>query len=314
MQARSGNSKTVIDFETSFGVVPTTKKGKFVPFNSNGLEWKQNQIDPATITGTRNQVKPAKGNIDVSGTITIPIDLNAMGYWLKGAFNTPTTTGSAAPFTHKYIVQSTQPSMVIEKQFPDIGQYLLYSGMKVNSFKMAFGGDGELTADLDFYGKNETVGTTAYDSAATTVVMDRLNNFQASIEENGVVVGNVASGDFTISFGLDNSQYVIGSNGTKGDIPEGIVKVEGSLKVLFENADYINKAKNDTKSSLKLKLTKDATHSLEFLFPEITYEATSPSVSGSAGVVLDLKFQGFHETDSNNSAVVVTLINEVEAY
>ena len=313
-QAKSINTKTVIDFESAYGVIPAVKAGKNVPYNSNSLQFKQNLIVPATITGSRNAVQPARGNIDVTGTITVPVDLVALGYWLKGAFNSPTTTEDAGVHTHVFKVQNTQPSMIIEKEFSDIGKNLLYTGCKVNSMKMSFGGDGELTADFDFIGKNEIISTTVYDTSATTVQIDRLNNFQAVIEENGVAVGNISSGDFSISFGLDNSGYVIGGGGTRGQIAEGQVTVEGNLKVLFLDTDYITKAKNDTKSSLKLKFVKDATHYLEFAFPEISFEVTSPAVSGSAGIMLEAKFQAFHATDIQNSAVVVKLVNEVESY
>jgi len=315
-QATGSNSVTVIDFETNYSINPTTKHGKIMPFNKNSMQSKQSMIDPQTITGTRNQVEPAKGNIDVSGSMTIPVDLDCFGYWLKGCFGSPTSTVDAVDatlFTHNYKILDNQPSMVIEKQYKDINQNFVYNGCKINNLKMSFGGDGELTADFDFVGAKETISTTKYDASQETIVLNRLSNFQASIEENGTELAIVTSGDLSINFGLDTSQYLIGGMGYRGDVLEGAVKAEGSLKVLFQDTAFLDKAKGSTKSTLKIKFKKD-TQSLEFVLPEIIYDATSPSVDGRAGITLDVKFQAFLGTDSNKSSVMVNLVNHIEKY
>lgn len=312
-QARGYLGRLVLDFETTFGSNPVTAAGKKLPFNSLEVSGSQNLIDPATITGTRNPVAPGKGNLSVDGGITIPMDLNAIGYWLKAMFGAPTTTG-AGPYTHVFKVGSSQPSVVLEKGFTDIGQYMLYNGCKISTFKTSFGGDGELTAQMDIMGAKETIGATEYDATPDAVELNRLNNFQASLKEGGVAFATATSGDFNLDFGLDGDQYTIGANGARGDIPEGILNITGSLKTLFADATLLNKGVNGTKSSLEVAFTLSADASLTFLFPEIVYERKTPPISGPAGVSTELGWRAFFGNDVNASAVVVTLKNSIASY
>ena len=303
----------MLDFETAFGTNPTTAAGKIMPFNSLELVGSQNLIDPATITGTRNPVEPGKGNLSVSGSLTVPMGLKDIGWWLKGMFGAPTTTGTTN-YTHKYKVQNTQPSLVVQKGFTDLGKYMLYNGVKIGTFKLGFGGDAELTASMDLVGATETIGTSTYDAAATSVQLQRLNNFQASIKEGGVSVANILSGEIDLDFGLDSTQYVIGKNGTLGDIPEGIIKVSGNIKALFTDTTLLEKGINNTESSLEVAFTIDANNSLTFSIPELIYERKTPPISGPSGVVVELNWKGYYTDGADASAMVVTLKNSVATY
>lgn len=313
-QARGYMGQLVADFESTFGTSPGTKKGKILTFNTMEVVGKQNLIDPGTITGTRNSVEPGKGNLSVDGSISVPLDLTAIGYWLKGVFGAPTTTGAGPDYTHVFKIGNTQPSMVLEKGFTDIAQYMRYNGCKISTFKLPFGGDGEAVVSMDIMGATEAIGSTVYDAAATAVTMTRLNNFQASIKEGGTTLAIVQSGDFTLNMGLDGNQYVLGTNGTRGDIPEGIINVTGTLKTLFTDATLLNKGINNTITSLELTYTIAANQSLTFTFPEVLFERTSPPISGPVGVVCDMSWRAFYKTDSNKSAVMVTLKNQTATY
>ena len=312
-QARGYMGQLMLDFETAFGVNPTTAAGKIMPFNSLELVGSQNLIDPATITGTRNPVEPGKGNLSVSGSMTIPMGLKDIGWWLKGMFGAPTTTGTTN-YTHKYKVGNTQPSLVVQKGFTDLGKYMVYNGVKIGTFKLGFGGDAELTASMDLVGATETINSTTYDAAATSVQLQRLNNFQASIKEGGVSVANILSGEIDLDFGLDSTQYVIGKNGTLGDIPEGIIKVSGNIKALFTDTTLLEKGINNTESSLEVAFTIDANNSLTLSIPELIYERKTPPISGPSGVVVELNWKGYYTDGADASAMVVTLKNSVATY
>ena len=312
-QARGYMGQLMLDFETAFGVNPTTAAGKIMPFNSLELVGSQNLIDPATITGTRNPVEPGKGNLSVSGSMTIPMGLKDIGWWLKGMYGAPTTTGTTN-YTHKYKVGNTQPSLVVQKGFTDLGKYMVYNGVKIGTFKLGFGGDAELTASMDLVGATETINSTTYDAAATSVQLQRLNNFQASIKEGGVSVANILSGEIDLDFGLDSTQYVIGKNGTLGDIPEGIIKVSGNIKALFTDTTLLEKGINNTESSLEVAFTIDANNSLTLSIPELIYERKTPPISGPSGVVVDLNWKGHYTDGADASAMVVTLKNSVATY
>lgn len=313
MQAKGFMGRLGLDFETTFGVSPTTKSCKILPFNKLEIAGKQSLITTSTITGNRNPVQPGLGRITADGSAEVPVDYTAFGWWLKAAFGSATDSGASAPYTHVFKPSNTQPSLVLEKAFTDIGQYFLYNGCKVSSLKLSFGGDGELVATIEFKGANEIRGTVAYSTTPTTIVMNRLNNFQAVLKEGGSTIGTVTSGDFTIDFGLDGDQYTVGNGNSRGDIPEGILKVSGTMKALFTDATLIDKGINSTESSLELTFTS-GTNSLAFKFPEIQYERTSPTITGPAGVSVDLAWSGFYQDGADAAAVVATLKNAVATY
>ena len=312
MQAKGYMGQLVYDIESSFGQAPTTAAGTALPFNKCELKASQTIITPATISGTRNPVEPGRGHIAVDGSVEIPMDTNAIGFWLKAMFGAPVTTGAAAPYTHVFKPSNNQPSLVLEKGFKDIGQYFKYSGCKINTFKMTAGDDGELTASMDILGANEVVGSTPYMATPDSVTLDRLNNFQGVLKENGVPTATIKTLELDLAFGLDSDQYVLGSIG-RGDIPEGLIEVSGTIKALFNDIATIQKGINATETKLELDFT-NGDKQLNFLMPEVQYERTSPTITGPAGVVAEFKFSGYYKNAAEASAIVVTLINSTETY
>lgn len=313
MQAKGYRVRTVFDYEDAFGVSPAVKKGLVLPFNSNEIAETQNTFESGTITDDRNSVKQGRGRKSAAGQIVVPMDLNAIGYWLTLLLGFPATTG-AGPYTHVFKVNNNAlPSAVIAKEFQDIGKVFVYNGCKAGSFKLPFGGDGELVATMDIAGQKRTVQDAAYDAAATSVVLDRINQFQASIKEGGATIGTVLSGDLNINNALDLNQYVVGPGNVRGDIPEGIAAAGGTLKTIFDGTALIEKGISVTESSLELKYTSGA-NSLTFLFPEIQYDVVDVPVTSAAGLSADLTWKAYKENDAAASIVVITLINSIASY
>lgn len=312
-QAKGYKAQFVMDFESVFGQTPGTVNAVKMPVNSAQIKSKQNLIDSTVINGRRDPAAPLKGNIDVTGTVVVPVDEVAIGYWLKAMFGTPSTTGSANPYTHVFKPVDVQPSLVLEQGFSDVGVYELFNGCKVNKFSLNLGGDAELTASIDIMGTRETTGTASFAATPTGITLAGFNNFQASIQEGGANIATVTNAGLNIEFGLAGDGYAIGGNGFRSAIPEGLIKITGNLKAFFEDQSLLNKALQGTESSLLLKLTSGQ-HSLEFFLPEIVYERNSPGIEGSKGIVIDLPYRAYYADNVQNAAVVATLINSQAAY
>lgn len=312
MQAKGYMTTLVFDKETSFGKEPIQKKGRILPFNKCELKASQTIITPTTITGTRNPVEPSRGRVSVDGSIEIPVDSEALGYWLTAMFGQPVSTGAATPYTHVFKPSERQPSLVLEKGFVDLKQYFKYSGCKVKSFKMTAGDDGELNATLDLLGANETIAVTSYDTAATAVTPHKFSNYQGVVKENNVETAYIKTVDLEIDFGLDGDQYVLGSIG-RGDIPEGLITVSGTIKAIFDNISVIQKGIEATETKLELVFTNGA-KKLSILLPEVQFERTSPTITGPAGATAEFKFNAYYKDSAEAAAVVVTLINDTDEY
>lgn len=312
-QARGRKAQLLLDFETTFGQDPASPVGIKMPFNTCGLRASQNLIEDNTIRNTRNPAMPNRGNIDVAGDIVIPVDQIAIGYWLKAIFGAPITSGASAPYTHEFKPGDIQPSLVLERGFTDIGVYEKFNGCKISRFSATFGGDGELAATLGIMGAKQIIGAAPYDATPTEIVLTKFYNFQAAIEEGGATIAIVTQASLDINLALDGDQYTIGSNGIRGDIPEGIIQISGTLTALFQDQNLLNKAVAGTESSLKITLTA-GTNSLEFFLPEIQYERTSPAVEGPAGIRIELPYRAYYQDAADGAAIVATLVNSQATY
>jgi len=307
-------SKVVIDFETTYNTDPVSKAGKVLNFIKASMSAKQNLTTPGSNTGTRNPVAPQRGFVDVGGDIVSAVDLIGSGYVLKALFGAPTTTGTT-DYTHVFKPGLTQPSMVIEQQFPDISVYNKYNGCKASKYSMSVGGDGEFTHSLSFMGAKETVGAAVYDATATTaLVLTPFSNPQITLEEGGSAFALGKSLDLSIDMGLDGDTYVIGGGGFRGALNEGIIAITGTLTALFTDNVLLNKAVNGTESSLKIVCTIAATKAMEILIPEIIYERNSPGIETPKGILISLPFRGYYQDNANATSIMATLKNQTASY
>lgn len=314
-QARGFRGQLLMDFESQFGVNPLTKNAVKMPFNSVNVGVNQNLTEDSTIRNRRDPAKPTRGYIDVSGQVVVPVDPVLFGYWLKALFGNPTTEEDNETYTHEFKPGDNQPSFLLDKGFTDIGQYELLNGCKVSQLSMSIGGDGELTANVDVMGAKSEFFNQPYSASYTEYPLNKFSQFQAYILESGADVGVITEADFNINASLDGNQYVIGSNGTRGDIPEGIMQISGNVTALFASRALLDKAISGVSTSLTIGFEDKLTgYSLEFLFPEIEFGATSPTIEGPQGILVTLPWRAFYRSNSYGTSVVVTLINDLESY
>lgn len=316
-QAKGSASRLVFDFEASY----KTAKAKAVrapivlPFNSCDVKGGRALNQSKTLRGDRNPVDPYQGNLEVGGSLTVPVDMNVMGYLLKAAIGLPTTTDNQdGTYTHVFKIDPTAdlPSFVLEKGFPDLATpyYQLYGGCKVNSLELKVGGDGELLATVNILGATNANGSVPYDdptvsdALAQAIFTERFQQFEAAMKEGGSASSVMTAFSLALSNNLDNSSFVIGGGGVRSELPEGIAGVSGTVTALFRDTTILEKAKSNTKSSLQVTWTRGDSV-LDLLFPEVKFKESDPGVSGPAGVTIELPFEGFKAT--GESAVVATL-------
>lgn len=312
-RARGYKSHLALAYETAYGQTPASPTGYNMPFNQAKLAIKQNLIDSATIRSRRDQVQPTAGNADVSGSIVVPIDQIGFGFWLRAMFGNPATSGSGDPYTHIFKVTESQPSLVLEQQYTDIPACEMFNGCKVNKFSFTYGGDNELTANLDIIGAKRTVSSEPFAATLNDIPILKFNNFQGTIEEGGSPLAIVTEASLNADFGLDGNTYTIGGGGYRTELPEGILQVSGNIKAFFEDTVLLNKAINNTESSLKFKFASGV-HSLEFFMEEVIFQQTSPGIESEKGIFINLPFKAFYNNGSGGSAIVATLVNNYASY
>lgn len=314
-QAKGSASQVIIQEETTYRTDPASPDAHLLHFSKCGLKMSRALERNDSIQPNRNPSMPARGNIEVGGTLNVNLQAY-IGQLLKGALGSVTTTG-AGPYTHVFKVGSSIPSFMIEKGFTDINQFFKYRGCKIGKMSFNVTSSGFQKIDFDVLGGEEVQGTTSFDATPTDLGEMPFDGFAvSSILEGGVAIANVVSIDgLTFENNLDGSMYLIGGQGKRAFIPEGSVFVSGTLKALFEDVTLYNKAVNYTESSLKIVYTlgtgdgSAGNESLEFLIPELLFAPDSPAIEGPAGVLVNMPFEGFYNNGSEASALQVTLKN-----
>ena len=313
--ARGYKTQCLMDWETSFGVAPTTKAGAILPINSFGLNISRNLNTAATLTGRRDPVEPFDGNVEVSGDLVVPVDTRAFGYWLKLLLGAPTTTGTAAPFTHVFKPSDNCPSAMVQCVYGTSPvTYGQFCGVKATSMNISTVGDEELTATISVAGKDVSYESTNYNASAKAVVLKRLNNFQASLKSNGSTLATVTQFDFTIDNGMDTSIRTIGGEGKLYDIVEGIMSITGTATMLFTNLTMLNAAEDSEELSFDLTWGIDTNNKLTFSFPEVRLQYQGPSVDGPTGIMTEYPFVAYYNDSSAATCCKATLINDVQKY
>ena len=94
-RAQGARSQLAAAFETVYGTAPSSGFTK-LPFASITLGSAQPLLASELLGYGRDPLAPIKDAVTTDGDIVVPIDAEAWGFWLKGAFGEPVTTGDDA--------------------------------------------------------------------------------------------------------------------------------------------------------------------------------------------------------------------------
>lgn len=322
MAQQSGSRVQIIyDTETTYGLAPTAPNAFVLPYVSESLRQSRNLVTSKTIRSNRNPYAPARGNVEVSGDLNFELSPQ-YGILLKHIFGSVTSSGAVAPYTHTFKIDSLPVGMTFEKQFTDlsVAKYFQYTGCKVNSFKLTARTEGMIDCSVNLMGKKEVVSGESFDSVATDLGHTPFDSMDASIAEGGSELAIVTEIDFTLENGLDGGNYVIDRTGQRRSLPAGTSRVSGNVRAVFEDVTLYNKAINNTETSLTVSFTKGVgtgesagNEKFTLQVPELIFSPNAPVVSGPAGVVVELPFEGYYSNDGNASAMLVTLLTPSSA-
>lgn len=316
-QVRGYRSQMVMGFEEDYAKIGATPKGFLVPFNTENVAVSRNKNTAATLRGTRNPAEPFDGNTDVSGDIVVPVDANSLGIWLRALFGAPvsdeTATGSGI-YTHIFESGEDLPSIWTQTSFAAATPfYKVGRGLKLSSFRLDAGGDGELVASLSLMGSNQEMQATPVVANPVDLGLVRLSNFLGDLTLDGVEFGDATAFSINLDNGLDGDTYTIGGGGFRGDLPEGLMGMSGSMTVLLKDKALYEKALSSTPMSMGLTFTRAANAALGFEIPHVQLQVSGPVVDGPAGLRMTWNWQAY-STTATESAITATLTNTLENY
>ncbi len=222
-----------------------------------------------------------------------------------------TVVWTCRAFVHTFTIPDEQPYLTIEEQMTDLETpaYIRYLGCKIGSLQIDVGGDGELVATMDVLGADYEIAASAFDATPAVIALSRLANFQGQVSIDSGETKIATNMSLNLNNDLDGDQFVIGGQGVRGEIPEGIVGISGQFTTLFRDVALMEKAIAGEPVSLGLAFVRNDVSALAFEMQEVEFGVNAPQIQGPRGVRLELQYQAYHNEGAAASAVIARLTN-----
>jgi hypothetical protein len=222
--------------------------------------------------------------------------------------------GSASgPYNHVFLSGALAlPSAAIEVGMPDVPSYGMNFGAMANTLSVQLQRSGLLNASIGIIAQGETRSGSSGASSPTEAVIERFTQFTGQIRRNGVPLGNVVSGRFNFSNGLDKVE-VIRPDGRIAGADPAMLAVNGEIAVRFADTALLDLAVAGTAIELVFewqiaagKLLRQTVHNVFLPKPKLP-------ITGPAGVQASFNWQA-SEHPNLQTTCTVTLVNDVASY
>jgi hypothetical protein len=309
-RASGARAKMLLIDEVTYGTPPGSGYVE-VPFITSNLSAEQPLQDSDVMGIGRDAGEPLKDALTADGDVRVPLDVRAIGHWLKGAFGAPVTSGSG-PYAHSFRSGGwTLPSLSIEVGMPEVPHFAMYSGVKVDeiSLDMARTGLASMTAKL--IAQSERLGTATEDASPTVPELLRFTNWQGSVRRNGTEIGNVISASFRYANQLDRIEGLTGDGLIEGLDPSRAM-AEGNLVMRFADTTLLQLAIDGTACELDFRFDLSP-HVLSFKAHAVYLPRPRIEIPGPKGVQVAFAWKAAKD-GSVGRMVTATLTNDVASY
>lgn len=313
-RAKGSEAQMALAFEATYGTKPAASKFWKIPFVSTTLGSEQPLLASNLLGYGRDPLAPVKDAITVDGDAVVPLDLRNLGLWLKLLFGAPTTTGSAAPYTHTFKSgASALPSATIEIGNPEVPSFRQNLGVMANQMQLNMQRTGlvDLTVGLVAQGEDTATATSA-GTTPSQMALQRFGSFNGSISQGGAQLANVVSGSLTYSNNLDRVE-TIRSDGKIEGLDPSVAALTGEIVVRFADTTLLDKAISGEAVSLEFAYMIDAQNKFSITAHEVYLPKPKISVSGPGGVQVTFAWQAAKNTAAGCMATTA-LINDVANY
>ena len=310
-RAQGARSQLAAAFETTYGTAPASGFMQ-MPFASASLGAEQPLLASELLGYGRDPLAPLKDAVTADGDITVPLDAEAFGFWLKAAFGAPTTTGTTNK-THTFKSGSwSLPSMAIEVAMPEIPRFAMCTGCVLDQLSIAMQRSGLLTADVKLVAQGETVATATATGTPTAYALQRFGHFNGAIKRNGTALGNIVSADLTYANNVERIETIRNDGRIDGADPS-IAALTGKIDVRFADTTLMDQALNGTAASLEFSWVISANVSLTITAHAVYLPRPRVEIQGPQGIQASFDWQAAYDSVAGQMCTVV-LKNAVASY
>lgn len=311
--ARAYGSRLAMNvaFESVYGTAPTTGF-RTMPLASHGLGAEQPLIENELIGFGRDPLAPIKDAVTVDGMISVPIDVENIGVWLKAALGAPTTTGTT-PKTHTFQSGAVAlPSLAIEMGYPEVPHYAMNVGCVVDRLRWRMERSGQLRMDVDIVAQGENTFTASQAGTPTSYALRRFGNFDGAITRNGAPLANITSADWTYANNLDRVETIRADGKIDGADPT-IASLSGRIVSRFADTTLLTQAINGGPCELVCTWSLGADASLVLTAHAVYLPRPKVGVEGPRGVGVTFDWMAARATSPARMLTAV-LTNTVASY
>ncbi len=297
--------------EATYGVSPASGYRTF-PLASDDLGAEQPLLDNELLGFGRDPLAPTRDAVTAGGMVKIPIDVENLGFWLRAAFGSPTTTGTT-PRVHTFASGGTSlPSLSLEKQMPDVPHFAMVKGCMVDSLSWTMQRSGLLTMDVGIVAQDEVIATTTAAGTPTSYALQRFSNFSGAIQRNGSALALVEQASFTYRNGLVPVE-TIRSDGLIEGMDPGIASLSGEITVRFDSQTLLTQAISGASCTLAAQYSLGANAQFSFTAHEVYLPRPKVAVEGPDGIRATFAWQGARATSPARLCTAV-LTNTIASY
>lgn len=326
-QQMTGIGRRLVGFtESAYAQIPGSPSGLVLPIVTSQLKAGQTRDQDQTLAGFRGMPRGMLANQNIAGTITVNAAPGSIGWWLKHLIGIPTTTGSAAPYSHAFAANmpgdahGLPPGFIIEDDqgvnYTAGSRYIRYQGCRVNQGKFTLKPSGFLETSFDIIGSTYSRASSLLDATPTDNGQKAFPGMSGSLALNsgGAITVDVTQFDLNWNNNLDNSNFVIGGGGTLGSLPEGNADASGTITFLLKDDDLLAKILSDSDFSITASVKNGAgdgssagNEKLTFSIPSGAFEINTPTIPGPKGISVQANFSAHRTT--GELGVTATLLS-----
>jgi len=310
-RAQGARTQMALAFETTYGTTPATGYTQ-MPFATASLGAEQPLLSNELLGYGRDPLAPILDAVTADGSVVVPIDTEAFGFWLKGALGAPVTTGTG-PYTHVFTSGNwSLPSLSIETGLPEVPSYSMYGGCVVDKIGWQMARSGLLTANVDLIAQGETLATNSGAGTPAPVTLKRFGHFNGSLTRNGADIGNIVGADLSYANNLDRVETIRADGKIDGADPS-IAALTGKIDVRFADTTLLTQAINNTECSLEFGYSLPTGERLTIDVHRVFLPRPRREIQGPQGIQMSFDWQAAQQ-ESGDPMVTITLVNNSEMF
>lgn len=308
--------------ETTYGVDPGSINAETMNFVTFAPSGSLERLMDDTISGRRGAAASIVGNKDLTGQIATKLAPESCLRYLHHLVGAVATTG-AGPYSHLFSLAQDLPvgfGMQLDygSAIAAPGRFLHMKGCRIAKGSFKFPSSGFVEALYDVRGADFNLTDVALaDATPGAYGHTGFSMFSATITEGGSPIATATEVGLEWDNDLDDSLFVIGGGGVRGDLPEGFAKIKGSGTFLFKDVTLLNKGLNSTTSSLVLTLQHGTgagsvgNEKITFSIPNLKWDVKTPTVDGPKGLKVQLNWMSERVGSAEDASSITVLSSRI---